>query len=113
MKHIMKLNPQPFDMIKSGKKTIELRLYDEKRKAIAKGDTIKFIRADTKSELICLVENLYVFESFKALYEGLSLLKCGYSEANIDRASFNDMNEYYSLEKQEQYGVVGIEVKLL
>lgn len=32
--HIMKLKPSPFEMIRSGKKTIELRLYDEKRKSI-------------------------------------------------------------------------------
>ncbi len=30
--HMMNLNPSPFKMIKEGHKTIELRLYDEKRK---------------------------------------------------------------------------------
>lgn len=34
MTHYMKLNPEPFDKIASGKKTIELRLYDEKRKTV-------------------------------------------------------------------------------
>jgi len=29
MIHNMKLHPAPFEMIKSGKKTIELRLFDE------------------------------------------------------------------------------------
>lgn len=32
MTYEMNLNRQPFDMIKSGQKTIELRLNDEKRK---------------------------------------------------------------------------------
>ena len=36
--HIMKLNPSPFEMIRSGRKTIELRLYDEKRRSIEKGE---------------------------------------------------------------------------
>ena len=31
MKHKMKLWSQPFNMIRSGQKTYELRLYDEKR----------------------------------------------------------------------------------
>ena len=38
----MKLNPAPFAMIKSGKKTIELRLFDEKRQQIKAGDAIEF-----------------------------------------------------------------------
>ena len=42
MTHYMKLNPEPFDKIASGKKTIELRLYDEKRKTVLPGDEIIF-----------------------------------------------------------------------
>jgi len=34
-KHIMNLTPSPLKMIRDGKKTIELRLYDEKRKTKA------------------------------------------------------------------------------
>ena len=40
--HEMKLHSSPFEMIKSGKKTIELRLYDEKRQLIKEGDIIIF-----------------------------------------------------------------------
>ena len=32
--HKMKLNAEPFDMIKQGEKTIELRLNDEKRRQV-------------------------------------------------------------------------------
>ena len=32
MLHKMKLNESPFESIKNGTKTIEFRLYDEKRK---------------------------------------------------------------------------------
>ena len=42
MTHNMKLNDAPFETIKNGKKTIELRLYDEKRRKIKIGDTICF-----------------------------------------------------------------------
>ena len=41
MIHYMNLNPQPFEMIAAGRKTIELRLLDEKRKQIQAGDTKK------------------------------------------------------------------------
>ena len=43
MEFSMKLQPLPFSMIESGRKTIELRLYDEKRRLIAIGDTIRFL----------------------------------------------------------------------
>ena len=42
MKHSMKLNPAPFGLIKAGKKTVEMRLFDEKRQRIKAGDIIEF-----------------------------------------------------------------------
>ena len=42
MLHKMKLKKEPFEMIKSGKKIYELRLYDEKRKKLKIGDTVEF-----------------------------------------------------------------------
>ena len=38
----MKLKNEPFVSIKNGLKTIEMRLFDEKRKQIKVGDTIEF-----------------------------------------------------------------------
>ena len=46
MRHIMNLNPIPFEMIRSGKKTIELRINDEKRQFINKNDEIEFINTE-------------------------------------------------------------------
>ena len=46
-------------------------------------------------------------------YAALPLLKCGYTEETITNASPDDMNQYYSIEKQSKYGVVGIEIELL
>ena len=40
--HEMNLQEAPFRMIKNKTKTIELRLYDEKRRKIKPGDTIEF-----------------------------------------------------------------------
>lgn len=46
MLHCMKLNRDPFEKIKSGSKTIEMRLFDEKRQRISVGDFIEFSSAD-------------------------------------------------------------------
>ncbi len=114
MKHKMTLNEAPFLKIKNGIKTIELRLYDEKRREIHKGDVIEFKNAaNTEEAIFCEVMEMHVFDSFDSLYKSLPLLKCGYTEADIDVAHPRDMDEYYSREKQEKYGVVGIELKLL
>ena len=42
MKHEMKLNDSPFNKIKNGTKTMELRLYDEKRRRLREKDYIEF-----------------------------------------------------------------------
>ena len=113
MEHMMKLNPSPFEMIKNGSKTIELRLYDEKRRALSVGDTITFVNTEDAKDTLCVcVEDLFVFESFDALYQNLPLLECGYTEETVRTASASDMEAYYSKEKQAQYGVIGIKISL-
>ena len=108
----MKLNPAPFEMIKSGQKTIELRLYDDKRQLINAGDEIVFTNTVTNETLSVLVLKLHRFDSFEELYKSLPLLKCGYTSEMLAEASHTDMEKYYSVEEQELYGVVGIELIL-
>lgn len=106
--HKMRLNHSPYLKIKSGMKTIELRLYDDKRQKVCIGDFIEFSDTDSGENLIVQVKELHRFSSFKDLYNALSAYKFGYSadeEANPD-----DMLSYYSLEEQIKYGVVGIEI---
>ncbi len=113
-KHIMSLNPTPMKSIRNGTKTIELRLYDEKRRKIAVGDIIKFVNAKIATDtLSVIVEDLFIFDSFDELYKNLPLLECGYTKYNIDEASPCDMDQYYSKEEQSKYGVVGIKISLI
>ena len=113
MTHAMQLQPSPFEMIRNGTKTIELRLFDEKRKKIRTGDTILFTNTESKETLEVKVLELLVFDSFETLYSRLPLTECGYTEEDIDTASPDDMNAYYPKEMQQKYGVVGIRVALL
>ena len=110
----MKLQTAPFEMIASGTKTIELRLWDEKRRLIKVGDEIEFTNVQDKARVLrARVVNMHVFSSYEELYRELPLLKCGYTEENIATAAPSDMDLYYTKEKQRQYGVVGIEIQLL
>lgn len=114
MTHTLNLNPQPFAMMADGRKTIELRLYDEKRRKIRVGDTLVFVHTeDATKTLTAKVTALHRFSDFAALYAALPLDKCGYLPEEIAAASPADMNVYYSAERQAQYGVVGIEIVLL
>lgn len=111
MKHIMKLRSNPFEMIECGKKTYELRLYDEKRQCIKIGDEIEFVNIKNQEQLVVCVINIHIFQNFNELYRALPLLKCGYTEENLATADPKDMEEYYSIEKQAQYGVVAFEIE--
>lgn len=110
MTHNMKLNDRPFEMIKNGEKTVELRLYDEKRSKIKVGDCICF--KSKKDELTATVKAVHIFKSFEELYAALPLDKCGYTADELATASPDDMLEYYTKEQIEKYGVVGIEIEI-
>ena len=108
--HQMNLNPKPFEQIKSCQKTIELRLWDEKRQKIKEGDCITFTNTSTGETLTRTVVKLHRFDNFEELYQALPLLQCGYTEEDVHTASPSDMEQYYSAEQQNEHGVVGIEL---
>ncbi len=111
MLHKMKLKKSPFMKIKNGSKTIELRLNDEKRQKVKIGDFIEFSLIDNPLEKIqTRVTALHNFKSFRELYASLPKEKLGY--ASSDTPDPEHMDEYYSREKQEQYGVLGIELRM-
>ena len=111
MIHKMKLRDKPFKSIKEGTKTIELRLYDEKRKLLNAGDVIEFTNIDTKEVIKVEILQLHRFNNFDDLYKHFNKVSMGYEENEV--ANPSDMEEYYSKEEQQEYGVVGIEIKLL
>lgn len=112
--HIIKLQPSPYIKVEQKIKTIDLRINDEKRQKIKINDLVKFVNTeDNNKVLVAKVINLYYFKSFTELYKELPLLKCGYTETDIDNAKPKDMEQYYSKEEMQQYGVVGIEIELL
>ena len=111
MIHKMNLWHDPFEKIKSGTKTIEMRLYDEKRSQITVGDIIVFTDASNGEQLECSVLNLYRYANFEEMYKYHDKVSIGYKSDELALPS--DMLEYYSKEKIEKYGVVGIEISVL
>ena len=109
MLHEMKLQDDPFKKISDGTKTIEMRLYDEKRKKVKVGDLIEFTNVLNNEKLITRVINLYRYKDFDELYKNHDKVSIGYNED--EEANPCDMSMYYSDEDIEKYGVVGIKIK--
>ena len=108
MIHKMKLNQSPFDRIKNGTKTVEFRLYDDKRKQIKVGDKIEFSKLPEQNEkLLVEVLELYQDKNFKNLFR--KLYKD--NEEEIERKT-KSMYTIYSQEQEKQYGVLGIKIKI-
>ena len=107
MLHKMKLNESPFEMIKNGTRTIEFRLYDEKRQGVKIGDKIEFSKLpDLQEKLLVDVLELYQEDTFERLFRKLS-----FNEEEVIRKT-RAMHEIYSPEKEQQYGVLGIKIKI-
>ena len=76
----MKLQHRPFTAIKSGRKTMEMRLYDDKRKLLKIGDMVEFTDVETAETLVCTVVKLHIYATFEELYKNHDKISIGYEE---------------------------------
>lgn len=103
MMHEMRLQPGPFERIRSGEKTIEYRLFDEKRQTIRIGDEIAFTnRANNQS----MHAEIITLERFVTFAEAAQ--KHGYDPTQFNTA----MRAHYSLAEEQRYGVLAIHLRL-
>jgi ASC-1-like (ASCH) protein len=106
--HHLHLHPKPFEFVRSGQKTIESRLLDEKRQAYGIGDTLIFTNRANESELIeTKITHLHKGVSFRELFMSPGT-QGKFSTDSLDEL-LDDVGLYYSKKDQEKYGVVGIE----
>ena len=113
MKHEMKLQQKYYDFIKRGTKRIEIRLFDEKRQKIKIGDTIKFLKEDNQDESFEVkVIGLLRYNSFEDMFKDFDISVLSDKSMTKDEL-INALEKFYTKEKQEQYGVLGIRIELL
>ena len=110
----MKLNERPFELVKSGKKQIEIRLNDEKRSQIEVGDIIVFSKLpDLQENIEVEVLELLKYPTFKELVENCDLSDFGYSNDDYTKDEFVELiYAIYTKEQEEKYGILGIRIKL-
>lgn len=110
MLHKMKLNQEPFEKIKNGTKTVEFRLYDEKRRTVQIGDEIEFSKLpELQEKLLVKVIDLYKEESFAKLFKKVF---AGGDENEV-RKKAEAMYKFYTPETEKEYGVVGIKIEVI
>ena len=111
MEHTLKLQPKYFDYINNGTKRIELRLYDEKRQKIAIGDTIIFQKEPTlEITMKVKVIGLLKYDSFENLFKDFNIEMMA-DKSMTKQELLNVLEEFYTPEKQKQYGVLGIRIE--
>lgn len=109
----MKLLPQYFNYIKNGTKRLELRLNDEKRKDLEINDIIIFEKLSEGLEYLnTKVKNIYKYKNFDDLVNDFDI------ELIADKSITKDellktLNEIYTIEEQNKYGVLAIEIELI
>ena len=104
--HKLHLHKEPFELIRGGLKTIEARLYDERRQRIDIGDEITFASRENGQTLTVTVTKLHRAPTFYELF-----LHCGSEKfgGTSPEETARAMEKFYTYNDQLRYGVVGIE----
>lgn len=108
--HELKLATEPFIAIESGRKTIESRLYDEKRQTIRLGDELVFTNRENPTQTVrATVTGLLRYESFAKLFDSAAPEKFG---GTSKEGLLEQIRQFYPESEEERYGVVGIKIAL-
>jgi ASC-1-like (ASCH) protein len=111
MIHQMTLYEEYFESIKTGKKTVEVRLNDAKRRKINVGDLIEFVNVSNQTDTLTIkVIDLRQYATFKEMYQNIP-----FSEFDCDGWSMEDMidgtYEIYTPEQEQEWGTLAITIK--
>jgi ASC-1-like (ASCH) protein len=108
--HEMKLQDRYFNYILNGTKKIELRLNDEKRSLIKLNDVIKFKNEVTNETFEVKVVALLRYNSFNDLFDDFDIDVLADKEMT-KKELLDVLEQFYTKEKQEKYGVLGIKIQ--
>jgi len=108
----MKLNPNAFQGVKDGKQKWETRLLDEQRKEIKVGDTITFYKLPDKDEILTTkVAKILTAKNFSELFTKFDPKEANWPESYTIEDCAKSMEKYYSLDRQNESGVVAFALK--
>jgi ASC-1-like (ASCH) protein len=109
MLYHMRLKSEHFKLVQTGKKIVECRLYDDKRKQLHVGDHIEFTDAKTDGKKVMTrVMALHQFPNFIELLDHFPISSFG--GKNKDEL-LSELRDIYSEEDEKKFGVLGIEIE--
>lgn len=113
MKYEMKLQPKYYNFILNGTKRIEIRLFDEKRRQIKIGDTIKFLKEPNSNESFnAKIIGLLRYNTFEDMFRDFDISVLS-DKSMTKEELISTLEQFYTKEKQKQYGVLGIRIELI
>ena len=109
--HEMRLDDYWLNLMALGMKTIEVRLWDEKRRKLRRGDYVLFRGRKSNKMLFVKILDLKKYGDIKELLEleNVENITPGFT---IDEA-VNIYSTYYSKQEMKEFGLVAIEVSPL
>lgn len=116
----MHLSDDMFCALKSGSKTIEIRLFDNKRKQIDYGDYIKFIKSSDDSQFVIRkVADIGLAVTFEKMFELImnnkskrktdyTPVSLGFSRDTKLQDFVDEMHKYYKKEQENEFNVIAL-----
>lgn len=109
----MSLYGQYFRAIKEGKKKIEVRLNDEKRKEIKVDDIIKFNKIPEQNDTLQVqVIELKTYDTFKEMYEDIPFKEFD-CEGWTMKKMMDGTYDIYTSDQEREWGALAITIKYL
>lgn len=113
MEHELKLQPKYYEYMLNGTKRIEIRLFDEKRQQINIGDTIKFLNeAELTENFKVKIIGLLRYNSFEDMFKDFDISVLA-DKSMAKEELMQGLEQFYTKEKQKQYGVLRIRIELI
>ena len=112
MIHKMGLYGEYFQSIREGKKKVEVRLNDEKRREIKVGDSIEFMKIPQQEETLKVrVTELRKYNTFREMYENIP-----FEDFDCEGWTMEEMvdgtYEIYTPEQEKEWGTVAITITI-
>lgn len=108
------LNPEFFNLMRDGIKTLEGRLNDEKRQQMKIGDYIIFENSEDRSKTIkTRIVDRYIFDNFDQMTLFIDKEQLGFDKNDSDYKVVETYRNIYSKEKEDKYGVLILKVELI
>lgn len=113
MNYEMKLYSNYFNKVKEGKKKIEIRLFDKKRRTIKIGDKITFLKLPDLSECVEVrVLDFKIYKNFEKLANDFEVIEMGF-EFNTKEELINSriIEEIYSEDEIRINGLIAFRIE--